>query len=165
MNETYEVFFNRLNQLNPGDRAALRRSAGKMLPEAEGRALTVFYRCLPPGVPAYQEDRWFAVACLRCLWDTGEEGAQTLPQIIRSLTESDKLSESAAHRVEALMDTPWDSDGYMLSKLYRLVVLVRQKAERATPDFSGLLDDLMAWNRDDQRIQKNWAREIFSYIN
>lgn len=165
MNETYEVFFTRLNQLNPGDRAALRRSAGKMLPEAEGRALTVFYRCLPPGVPAYQEDRWFAVACLRCLWDAGVEGALTFPQIIRSLIDSDNLSESTARRVEVLMDTPWDSDGYMLSKLYRLVVLMRQKADRAAPDFSGLLEDLMAWNRDDQRVQKNWAREIFSYTN
>lgn len=161
MKEQYAMFSERLNRLGNGDRAALRRSAGTMLENADGRALTVFYRCLPQGVPVGQEEKWFAVACLRCLWDAGEEGITTLPEMLGVLRNREELSDSLEHRIEILMDTPWDRDGYMLKKLFRLVVLVRQKAGTETLNFLALLRDLQGWNREDQIIQRNWARTIF----
>lgn len=160
MIEQYSEFSNRLNRLGSGDRAALRRSAGDMLEHADGRALTVFYRCLPNNIPAYQEGKWFAVACLRCLWDAGDEGSKSLPELLCNMRSQELLSDSVVHRVEILMDTPWDQDGYMLKKLYRLIVLVRQK-NGAILSFQELLADLLGWNWENQQIQRKWARTIF----
>ncbi len=162
MTENQKRFFDRLNRLGTGERAALKREAGIMLQDADGTALTVFYRCLPPTVDSWQESKWFAVACLRCLWDAGEMEGTPLEQIIADLLRSDDLSDSTAHRVEILLDTKWDADGYMLTKLGRLVKLIRQKSDRKVIDFSVLLDDLIRWNSDSQTVQRKWARTIFS---
>ena len=165
MTEMKEQFFSRLDRLGNGERAALRREAGIRLQDADGAALTAFYRCLPFAVDTHQESKWFAVACLRCLWEAGEAEGRPLEQIVAALIQSGELSASAAHRVEILLDTSWDSDGYMLSKLSRLVKLVRQKSDRKRIDFSALLDDLIRWNSDSQTVQRKWARAIFSGNN
>ena len=162
MTENQKRFFDRLNHLGTGERAALRREAGIMLHDADGTAMTVFYRCLPPTVDSWQESKWFAVACLSCLWDAGETDGTPLEQIIADLLRSDDLSDSTAHRVEILLDTRWDNDGYMLTKLGRLVKLIRQKSDRKALDFSTLLDDLIRWNSNSQTVQRKWARAIFS---
>ena len=161
MIQQYAEFSAKLNRLSSGNRAALRRSAGVMLEQADGRALSVFYQCLPGGVPQHQEDKWFAIACLRCLWDAGEEGSKSIPAVLRRMQNQELLSDSVVHRAETLMDTPWDQDGYMLKKLYRLITLVRQKNGAETFSFAELLDDLLKWNREDQQIQRKWARTIF----
>ena len=162
MTETQERFFARLDKLGTGERAALRRAAGTMLREADGPTLAAFYRCLPSEVPERYADRWFAVACLRCLWDAGEQNGQPLENTISALLRQGVLSDSAAHRVELLLDTKWDADGYLLTKLARLVKLVRQKSERAMLDFPTLLDDLRYWNGETQSVQRKWARAVFA---
>lgn len=50
----------------------------------------------------------------------------------------------------------------MLTKLARLVKLIRQKSDRAKPDFEALLEDLIYWNAENQSVQRKWARAIFS---
>lgn len=162
MTEQQQYFFDRLNALGTGERAALRREAGSLLRQADGKAITVFYRCLPSGVGPWQEDRWFAVACLRCLWEPGAEGGKPLEQLIAELIRSDDLSSSTGHRVELLLDTPWDEDGYLLTKLTRLVKLIRQKSDREQFAFPSLLEDLLGWNSESQYVQRKWARSIFT---
>ena len=162
MTNSKEYFFSHLGMLNPGDRAALRREAGIMLQQADGKAISAFYSCLPSSVAGWQEDRWFAIACLRCLWDADAQTGTPLEQIIANLVRSEELSGSARHRVELLLDTDWDPDGYLLAKLARLVKLVRQKSDRAQIDFSALLDDLLYWNAENQSVQRKWAKTIFS---
>ena len=162
MTENQKLFFDRLDRLGTGERAALRRETGTMLQDADGTALTAFYRCLPPAVDAWQESKWFAIACLRCLWDAGETEGTPLEQIIADLVRSGDLSDSTTHRVEILLDTKWDADGYMLTKLGRLVKLIRQKSDRRVIDFPALLDDLIRWNSESQTVQRKWARAIFS---
>jgi len=162
MREDYHSFFLRLKLLGGGDRAALKRAAGTMLTEADGKAITAFYRCLPPQTPQWQEDRWFAAACLRCLWDAEAEGGEPFEQIIGRMIASEELSGSTRHRVEVLLDTAWDNDGYMLTKLTRLVKLIRQKSDRALIAFPALLEDLIYWNAENQSVQRKWARSIFT---
>lgn len=162
MTENQRQFFDRLNRLGNGERAALRREAGTMIQDADGSALTAFYRCLPASVDKWQEGKWFVVACLRCLWDAGDDEGTPLEQVIAALIKTGDLSDSTAHRVEILLDTGWDADGYMLTKLSRLVKLIRQKSDRRHIDFSGLLDDLIYWNSDSQTVQRKWARAVFS---
>lgn len=158
-------FLNRLNQLGNGDRAALKRAAGMMLADADGKAVAAFYRCLPWGTPRWQEDRWFAVACLRCLWDVDAACGVPFEIIVGQMIRDEKLSESTGHRVEALLDTTWDEDGYMLTKLTRLVMLIRQKSDREPLDFEALLEDLIFWNAENQSVQRKWARAIFTNEN
>lgn len=162
MTETQEQFFSRLDRLGTGERAALRRSVGTMLRHADGAALTVFYRCLPPTVDVREEGKWFAVACCRCLWDAGPEAGRQFERILADLIRKEELSDSTRHRVEILLDTKWDADGYMLTKLSRLLKLVRQKSDSAMIDFSALLEDLLRWNSDSQIIQRKWARAVFA---
>ena len=162
MTQIQQDFFDGLDRFGKGERAALRRAAGVMLQAADGGAISAFYRCLPPAVDRWQEPRWFAVACLSCLWDVGSGEGTPLEQIISD--RMNELSDSTAHRVEILLDTRWDADGYMLSKLTRLVKLIRQKTDRARPDFAALLDDLIYWNAENQSVQRKWARAVFSRI-
>lgn len=162
MREENRTFLLRLKELGNGERAALKRAAGIMLTDADGKAVAAFYRCLPYGTPQWQEDRWFAVACLRCLWDADAEGGEPFEQIIGQMIRDEKLSDSTLHRAEVLLDTPWDEDGYMLTKLTRLVKLVRQKSDRAAVDFFAMLEDLIYWNAENQSIQRKWARSIFT---
>ena len=155
-------FFNRICELGTGDRAALKRAAGIMLAEADGKAVAAFYRCLPFGIPQWQEERWFAVACLRCLWDAEADGGAPFERIVGNMLKDEKLSDSTGHRVEVLLDTAWDEDGYMLTKLTRLIKLIRQKSDGEPVDFEVLLEDLIGWNSEKQYVQRKWARAIFT---
>ena len=44
-------FFTQLDRLPKGDRTALKREAGTMLHEADGRAIQAFYKCMLPTIP------------------------------------------------------------------------------------------------------------------
>lgn len=162
MKEEYHSFLLRLKMLGNGERAALKRSAGVMLAEADGKAVSVFYRCLPCGIPQWQEERWFAVACLRCLWDAEADGGEEFEKLIGRMIAEEVLSDSTKHRIEVLLDTAWDEDGYMLTKLARLIKLIRQKSDRLPIDFAALLEDLVYWNAENQSVQRKWARSIFT---
>ena len=53
MTDQRNKFFERLNNLGTGGRATLRKEAGKTLRQADGKALVIFYQCLPSGVEAW----------------------------------------------------------------------------------------------------------------
>lgn len=161
MTEEQQLFFTKLDSLNPGQRAALRRESGKLLHQADSKAIVTFYSCLP-NVKSREEEYWFAIACLRCLWKNVDDSGLPLEQTISSLIRNGYLSDSVKHRVETLLDTKWDSDGYLLTKLARLVKLVGQKSNYVSIDFSALLEDLIYWNRESQSVQRKWAKAIFS---
>lgn len=164
MRKEKELFINRLDRLGKGERSALRRAAGIMLQDADGSALVAFYKCVPFKVEKWQEPRWFAVACLSCLWDSSSIEGKPLEHIIKEMVRTEILSASTTHRVEILLDTKWDEDGYMLTKLVRIIRLIRQKADSGQPDFISLLDDLLFWNSETQSVQRKWARTIFANI-
>lgn len=157
----YESFLERVDALSTGDRVALKRSAGVMLSEANGKAIAAFYRCITPAVPQWQEDRWFAASCIKCLWDPAEGTGEPVEKVLADLIRGAELSDSMQHRVEGLLDTQWDQDGYMLTKLCRMMKLIRQKTSEEI-DFADLLEDLIYWNNENQSVQRKWARAIFS---
>lgn len=155
-------FLTQVNKLTTGEKAALKRSVGTTLAEADGKALAAFYRCLPEGIPWHQEDRWYAVACLQCLWDTKYDEYHPIENVIASMIRAGRLSQSTLHRIEILLDTPWDAEGHMLAKLTRLLKMLRQAFHCLPIDFAALLEDLIYWNASNQSVQKKWARTIFS---
>ena len=157
--EAIKAFFDRLDGLSTGDRAALRREAGTMLKDAGGQAIRAFYQCLPYAVPQWQEEYFFAAACLRCLWDANELGQADLVQVLYQLGRDEETSTSTGHRLENLLDTKWDANGYMLTKLTRLIKLIKSKGYSV--DCAELLKDLTHWNVDSQWVQRRWARGMY----
>ena len=148
-------FFSRLAGCATGERAVLRRNCGKLLKDADGQAVAVFYRNLPFGVPEWQEDRWFAAACFSCLWGDGETPA-ALEDIFRDMKES---SDSTEHRLAALLDMEWDGDGFLLGKLCRIIKMAKSKGYAV--DCEKLLGDLVNWNSPKRYVQKKWARAMY----
>ena len=155
----WSSFFQRLDALPKGARVSLKREAGTMMHQADGQAIRVFYQCLPYSVPAWQEDRAFAAACLHCLWDADEKNRQPMEQIFYQLGQHQDVSESTGHRLAALLDIPWDEDGFLLTKLSRLIALAKSKGYAV--DCRLLLEDLLRWNGEKQSVQRKWARALY----
>lgn len=157
--EEWSVFFQKLDALPKGERVSLKRAVGTMLNQADGHAMRAFYRCLPCPVPPWQEERAFAAACLHCLWDADEKCRQPMEQIFYQLGRDKDVSESTGHRLETLLDLQWDEDGFMLTKLARLVRLAKSKGYAV--DCRKLLEDLLYWNGGKQSVQRKWARALY----
>lgn len=150
-----EAFFERLDKLSTGDRAVLKRSAGRMLTDADSKAIAVFYRCYP-AVKEYQQEQLFAAACLHCMWKP-EVHREPLEQILQKLRAQ---SDGVEHRLVALLDTRWDADGYMLTKLTRLIKMAKQ--QNFAVDCEALFKALCQWNHPGQYIQRKWL-QVFYY--
>lgn len=153
------AFLQRLDMLPKGDRISLKRNAGTMLHQADGHTMRVFYQCLPCSVPQWQEARVFAAACLHCLWDEEERRRQPMEQIFCQLGRDQTVSESTRHRLEVLLDLPWDEDGFLLAKLTRLIRLGKSRGYAV--DCGRLLEDLLYWNSEKQIVQRKWARAVY----
>mgnify|MGYP002590074595 CR=1 FL=1 len=148
-------FFAALGSCSTGERAALRRNCGAMIAEADGQAVMTFYRCLPPDVPRWQENHWFAAACFSCLWDAGQQGMpmENAIYILRS------ASDSFEHRLVTLLDMRWEADGFLLRKLCRIIKMAKGKGLQINCET--LLEDLLFWNSSNQGIQRKWARAMY----
>ena len=157
--EGFAAFFEWLDNLPRGDRTALRREAGTLLEQADAQAVRIFYQCLPADVPPWQEGRAFAAACIHCLWEPGARDRQPLEQIFFRLGQDQTISESMGHRLETLLDLPWDEDGFLLTKLVRLIQMVRAKGYAV--DCERLLNDLLYWNGEKQTVQRRWAKALY----
>ena len=152
-----EVFFNCSDKLEKKDRVLFKRSCGAMLSEANGKTLTVFYRLLPATVNRYEEDRWFLALCIHCLWDEGDNARRKpMEQQISLMNVREKLTDSFEHRLTALLDTPWNDDGYLNQKLTRMAKMLKQKGYPV--DGGQLLDALLHWNDASRVVQKKWVR-------
>ena len=80
-------------------------------------------------------------------------------QVLFQLGQDSELSESMGHRLESLLDLSWDEDGYLLTKLTRLVKVVKSK--NYAVDCASLLGDLLYWNGEKQNVQLKWARALY----
>lgn len=161
--EREDTFFEALDRLHKGDRVALRRAAGKPIETASVKAFSAFYQCLPYTVHDAEVSRWFASACLHCLWDTDASQRRPLPEIIGTLRRTQQLSDSMHKRVLQIMDTAWSDDGYLLTKIARLARALRQMGYQI--DCRALLNDLRWWNDARQRVQRAWARTMFTDVS
>ena len=153
-------FIVKCDGLSTGERAALKRNCGKLLNSAGSDAFTVFYRILPHGVPAYLEDRWFCAACLRCMWRPDEVPGLPIEKAMCQKRIQSEETGGLTKRIEALLDTEWDSDGFMCQKLWRMVKLL--KSDGYDIDTAALLCDLEGWNSENRYIQKKWARQYYT---
>ena len=146
-----EKFLQNLSALDAGSKARLKRDAGKTLSEAQ--SLGLFYRLLPYGLSAKQEEIFFLLATLYPLADKG--GTGNFGASLRRARDP-KNPKGLDRRVEILLD----SDAAQLH--FRLRQAVRfLKSKQVAVNWLLLLEDLLRWNYSNRTVQKQWARSYF----
>jgi CRISPR system Cascade subunit CasB len=148
-----QVFISRLENLDPGDRARLKRCAGKSLAEAND-ALGLFYSLLPHGVSPFQEETFFLVATLYPLAEGGSSGDLGL-----ALRKAQNMQNAKGldRRVEVLLDADEEQLPFRLRQAIHFLQSCRTRV-----DWCQLLDDLLQWNQPQKYIQQRWARSYFA---
>ena len=138
-----------------GEQAILRRNCGRLLSQADGKAITVFYRYAPRNLPVWMEEYWFAAACFMCLWNADQPG---IP-MEEALAQLKLVSSSMEHRLAGLLDLRWEADGFLLGKLSRIIKMAKSKG--IVIDCALLLEDLLYWNSSTQSVQRKWAKAMY----
>jgi CRISPR system Cascade subunit CasB len=147
-----KAFLDKLAALDAGDKARLKRDAGKTL--AEARSIGLFYRLLPHGLSPAQEETYFLVATLYPLAEGG--GTGNLGGALHQVRDPQN-HKGLDRRVEVLLD----SDATQLP--FRLRQAVKFcRSNRVHVDWQRLLEDLLRWNRPNRPVQKQWARGYFA---
>jgi CRISPR system Cascade subunit CasB len=145
-------FCERLAELDSGERARLKRNAGRTLAESRN-ALGLFFRLLPANVPRFQEEVYFLVATLYPLAESSDEGnlGNTLCEV-----RDPKYAQGLDRRVEVLLDANQDQLPFRLRQAIHFV-----ESRRGAVNWSQLLKDLLAWDHPKRYVQENWARAYF----
>lgn len=147
------AFIEALQKLGNGDKARLKRHAGMSLEESSD-VFGPFYRCLPRGISPRDHDAYFLIATLfpladgSNLWDFGTT-------MRRMRNEGNKAGLD--RRMEALLDADKQQLPFRLRQLVRLA-----HANRVGVNWAQLLRDVIFWDDQKRRVQKNWAMSYFA---
>lgn len=147
------TFIERLEKLDVGAKARLKRNAGLSLAEARD-VLGLFYRLLPAAVPGYQQERYFMIATLYPLADGGRH--RNLGATLRAA----RLPMNGAgldRRVEALLDADTEQLRFRLRQAIRFA-----QSNRVPVNWPQLLRDVLRWDHPDRFVQRQWAEAYFS---
>lgn len=144
-------FLQKLFKLDAGDKARLKRDAGKLI--AESQSLGLFYRLLPYGLSTAQEEIFFLLATLYPLGDEG--GTGNFGASLR-LARDPKNPKGLDRRVEILLDSDKTQLPFRLRQAVRLL-----KSKHIAINWQQLLVDLKRWNYTSRIVQKQWARTYF----
>lgn len=148
-------FIEKLATLDAGEKARLKRDAGKTIPE--GQNIGLFYRLLPYGVPNYQEETYFLVATLYPMLKNS--GVGNFGAVLRQISDPDpKKNKSLDRRIEILLDA---DSAQLPFRLRQVVRLIRSRNSEARINWQRLLEDLLQWNSPSRWVQANWARAYF----
>ena len=147
------LFCERLAQLDPGERARLKRSAGKRLAEATD-VLGLFYRVLPRSVPQGQEELYFLAATL---YPRAEDGGKS--DLGASLHQARQAANSKGldRRIEILLDADETQLPFRLRQAVHFLA-----SNRVRVSWPYLLDDLLDWSHPKRFVQERWARSYFA---
>lgn len=165
-----QEFVERVEKLDPGELAALRRGCGARDP-VEGRCPWLVGEIWG----AAKEPAAFLVASLLAQYSTAKirAGAHRLKiggnnaegnfGVTWKQAISGTDSDSIKRRFHILLDSEYDPDTGDGDLPYRLRQMVRYAASKGVGvDWAQLLLDLKFWNRFEKRTQKQWARSFFA---
>ncbi len=151
-------FCERLEQLDAGERARLKRNAGRTLAESHN-VLGLFFRMLPHNVPRYQEETYFLVATLFPLAEGGGEG--NLGDALYKV-RNPKYAQGLDRRVEILLEADREQLPFRLRQAIRFLESKREGKHGAV-NWPRLLQDLLNWERPKRSVQERWARAYFAH--
>lgn len=144
-------FLGKLERLNAGERARLKRDAGKTL--AEAGSLGLFYRLAPPGLSAREEEMYFLIASLYPLGAAARRG--NLGEALRR-ARSRQNARGLDRRVEILLDADAAQFPHRLRQAVKYL-----RSNRVGVHWPELLEDALRWNSPFRAVQKRWARSYF----
>lgn len=148
-----EAFCERLQALDAGARARLKRSAGQSLGEARG-VLGLFYRLLPPQVGPARARQFFLLATLFPLAEGG--GSGDLGSSLRQARVT-QTAPGLDRRVEILLDADEAQLPFRLRQALRFLA-----SKQVRVNWPRLLEDLLSWNHPNRIVQQRWARSYFA---
>lgn len=159
--EKIKQYMENLQRLDNGERAVLKRSLGQTISNADGRALSAFYKSLPCNIYPNEEEAYFLVGASVCFWKDASTQTKNFINCLRDIKDE---SGGMDRRLIALLDTDWNvHDSFFTGKISRLIRMLKQKG--FSPDFAVLLKDLLLWNHPDRLVQRIWARAYFGDNN
>ncbi len=130
--------------------------------QAPGKAVAAYYRVRnAENTSTYKDEIQFACLSMSCMWDRGE-AKMPLQKLLGRLCKDPGKGKSVSKACLECLDNPWRKDGFLLKKIYSLVVMVKREIPGVMPDFERLADDLIRWNYDKRFIQRNWINQIFN---
>jgi CRISPR system Cascade subunit CasB len=149
-----DEFITNLSKLDRGDRARLRRSAGRSLAESMDVA-GIFYRALPYQMPPRHQEMAFLVATLFPMAPDANIGdfGVTLNRLASSGAGS---KQGIERRFNALLDADRAALPFRMRQLVRLV-----DSHRGQVNWRRLLRDLLYWDHPDRFVQRNWAMSFY----
>ena len=162
IDEKIQKFLSNLAELNAGAKARFKRDAGKEL--AEAHSIGLFYRLLPYGLSAEQEEIYFLVATLYPLADNSDAKnfGTSLKALRQNKKQQQKPTESMDKRFEVLLDA---DKGQLPHRLRQIVKFLKSGEQKIGVNWARLLKDLLGWQRPSRHVQKEWAREYFALSN
>jgi CRISPR system Cascade subunit CasB len=137
--------------LDAGEKARLKRNAGRTLAESRQVMGLFLHQLLPYDVPRYQQEIYFLVATLYPL-NPMENGSGSLGTALRRARESESLDR----RMEILLDA---DEAHLRFRLRQMVKLLYSK--HVPIHWPLLLRHLLAWNSPKRWVQEQWARDYF----
>jgi CRISPR type I-E-associated protein CasB/Cse2 len=149
-------FFVKLDGESKHQKTKLKRACGKMLNQVDTDTMLAFYQAAPNNISLWSENRWFLAACVYCLYGEDAKKGEPMPEVFAHYVKVTDASESTQRRFANLLDTSWDEDGFMASKLVRLIKMLNSKG--FVVDADDLLRSLLNWNYDSRSEQKKWAK-------
>jgi len=167
-------FIRNLSGLDDGERARLKRNAGKSIAESHQAQLLFYRRVLPRGVAARQEEPYFLIATLYPL-DKGQRNRDR--RAVDRLDEPDETTASASpaggsfgasfrrarteqnqtgldRRFARLLDAAAEDLPFQLRQ-----AVMRLANEDVFIDWPQLTRDILRWNQSERRVQRRWARD------
>ena len=153
-NPKVKKFLDKLARLDAGDKARLKRDAGK--PLAEAQSIGLFYRLLPYGLNATQEEIYFLVATLYPLASSGNAG-NLGASLHRARDPKPEKNKGLNRRVEILLDSDATQMPFRLRQANRFF-----KSKDNPENWQQLLEDLLKWKSTYRTVQKQWARAYFA---
>jgi len=167
-------FIRNLSGLDDGERARLKRNAGKSITESHQAQLLFYRRVLPRGVTARQEELYFLIATLYPL-DKGQRNRDR--RSAAGLDEPDVMAagESAAggsfgasfrrarteqngtgldRRFARLLDAAVEDLPFQLRQ-----AVMRLANDNVFIDWFQLTRDILRWIHPERRVQRRWARD------
>lgn len=161
-----DYFVSRLETLDAGGRARLKRNAGRSLNEARD-AYQVFFSILPPRVTHERDqETYFLIATLYAVGTRREQPRPFNPprslgaSLRRIRGDSEERRVSLDKRVEALLEADREQVSFRLRQLVSLLA-----ANELAVDWRQLLRDVRGWEIGEGRVQRRWAEHYFVGTN
>lgn len=158
-----ERFIARLETLDTGGRARLKRNAGRTLNEARD-VYHVFFAILPYEMPQWDQENYFLIATLYAAGTHRENPRprnppRSLGASLRQLRRdnSDDRRTSLDKRFQTLLEADREQLPFRLRQIVSLLA-----ANDIAIDWAQLLRNVQRWNHDSRFVQLAWARDYFA---